>query len=64
MKVKMKQQITGMRDGQYWPAIGDTIVVPDAEGADLCAQGYAVPVAEKPQPEKRAASRKTAAKKD
>lgn len=43
----MKQQITGRRDGARWPAKGETLVVPDAEGADLCAQGIAEVVAEK-----------------
>ena len=64
MKIKMKQQITGTRNAERWPAPGDTIVVGDDEGAELCAQGYAEPVAEKPQPDKRATSRKTSTKKD
>lgn len=54
MKVKMKVAISGTRNGEAWPAKGGTIVVPDAEGRDLCAQGYAEPVAEAPKPEKRA----------
>lgn len=51
----MKQHITGRRDGARWPAKGETLVVPDAEGADLCAQGIAEPVAEAPQPVKATA---------
>lgn len=54
----MKQQMTGRRDGARWPAKGETLVVPDAEGADLCAQGIAEAVAEKPQPEKRPAAKR------
>lgn len=46
MKVRMKINISGTRDGQDWPSIGECIVVPDAEGADLCAAGYAEPVAD------------------
>ncbi len=53
MKVRMKQHISGTRDGERWPDVGDEIVVGDQEGADLCANGYAEPVAEKPKPEKR-----------
>lgn len=63
VKIKMTQQITGTRDGSPWPAPGGELVVPDAEGAELCAQGLAVPVAETPKPEKRK-TRKTTAKTD
>lgn len=63
MKIKMKAGITGTRDGQRWPAIGGEIVVGDEEGALLCAQGLAEPVAEAPKPEKRGAPKKAAAKK-
>lgn len=59
MKIKMRQQITGTRDGQPWPAVGGEMVVPDTEGAVLCSQGLAVPVAEKPKPEKRTTRKKT-----
>lgn len=57
----MKINISGSRDGQDWPPIGECIVVPDAEGADLCGLGYAEPVAETPKPEK-ATPRKAAEK--
>lgn len=62
MKVRMKVTISGTRDGLDWPAAGGELVVPDAEGADLCAAGYADPVAEVAQPEKRPAPRKAAEK--
>jgi hypothetical protein len=63
MRIKMKQVITGLRDGVSWPAIGGTLVVPDAEGAQLCGQGIAEPVAEAPAPEKREIpAKKTAAR--
>ena len=45
MKVRMKVQITGPRNGVDWPAPGGEIVVPDLEGAELCANGMADPVA-------------------
>lgn len=61
MKVRMKQQLTGSRNGLRWPAPGGVIDVLDVEAADLLASGIAEPVkAEKPadKAEKRPASRK------
>lgn len=46
MKVRMKVEISGARDDSAWPAIGGELVVSDREGAELCAVGYAEPVAE------------------
>lgn len=51
MRVRMKVGIVGPRDGQDWPKRGGEFVVSDAEGADLCANGYAEPVAEREQVE-------------
>lgn len=48
MKVKMKVQISGTRDGSPWPAPGGVVDVEDAEGADLCAGNLAEPVASDP----------------
>lgn len=42
MKVKMIASITGTRDGQEWPAAGETVDLPDAEARDLVAGGLAV----------------------
>lgn len=61
MKVRMKVNISGTRDGEPWPPIGECVVVPDTEGAELCANGYAEPVAEAAKPEK-ATARKAAEK--
>lgn len=44
MKVRMAAQMTGDRDGVAWPAPGEDIDLPDAEGAEMCALGLAVPV--------------------
>lgn len=55
MKIRMRATLSGLRDGQPWPARGGELVVPDAEGAQLCAQGYADPVAVVAEPEKRTA---------
>lgn len=54
MKVEMKHEVSGTRDGEPWPPIGGEITVPDEEGAELCASGMAVPVAERAKPETRA----------
>ncbi|MGH3504016.1 MAG: hypothetical protein ACRDQA_24435 [Nocardioidaceae bacterium] len=47
MRVKMKMQMSGSHEGRAWPARGETLTVPDDEGAKLCASGIAEPVAEK-----------------
>lgn len=49
MKVRMLLSISGTRTGRAWPDRGQVLEVGDAEGAHLCAQGYAVPVAETDQ---------------
>lgn len=55
MKVRMEVEISGTRDGVKWPPRGGELVVTDREGAELCAQGHATPVAEPAAPEKRPA---------
>lgn len=55
MRVEMKIEISGARDGSPWPLMGGVVDVPDAEGAELVANGHAVPVA--PEPEKATARR-------
>lgn len=55
MKVRMLRQIQGLRNGVRYPAIGGELVVDDREGANLCANGYAEPVAVVAEPEKRPA---------
>ncbi len=52
MKVKMKVQISGTRDGVDWPAPGEVVEVSDVEGAKLCGNGSASPVAERDKTEK------------
>ena len=49
MKVRMKTQITGTRNGVRWPAAGGEVDLPAGEAADLCAQGLAEPVVEQPE---------------
>lgn len=48
MRIRMLVEKTGPRyDGRSWPGPGGEIDVPDEEGAGLCAQGDAAPVAQK-----------------
>lgn len=44
MRVRMKVEVSGTRNGHPWPRRGEVVDVPDAEGADLCAAGLAEPV--------------------
>ena len=47
MKIKLKADMSGTRNGQDWPARGEVFEVDDDEGAELCAAGLAEPVASK-----------------
>ncbi|GAA4849716.1 hypothetical protein GCM10023403_10600 [Pseudonocardia benzenivorans] len=58
MRVRMKHQISGTRDGVEWPAPGEEIDLPDDEAAAVCHTGMGEPVAEKKAPEKRPAAGK------
>ena len=44
MKVRMKGDVSGSRNGVPWPARGEVMELPDDEGAQLCASGLATPV--------------------
>ena len=41
MKIKMRVSITGTRDGQEWPAAGETIDLPADEATALVDAGLA-----------------------
>lgn len=43
MRVKLKGDMSGTRDGVPWPCRGEEIDLPDDEGVALCAAGMAVP---------------------
>ena len=64
MKIRMKIQLTGTRDGVRWPKVGEVVDLPDHEAARLCANGRAEPVVEdkteKAVPRKKAETRKAA----
>lgn len=44
MKIRLKTDITGSRDGQPWPTAGSEVDLPDSEAASLIQTGAAVPV--------------------
>lgn len=47
MKIKMKIQITGTRNGVSWPPPGGEVDLPDREAAKLVDAGFATPVVDK-----------------
>jgi hypothetical protein len=55
VKIKLKVDLTGTRNGVDWPARGEEFEVPDEEGRELCASGIAEPVKEDPKTEKATA---------
>lgn len=46
MKVRMRVDVSGTRDGRPWPPRGEVADLPDDEAAALCAAAMADPVAE------------------
>ena len=46
MKVRMRTQITGTRNGEDWPALGEVINLPAEEARDMIHSGIAEPVVE------------------
>ncbi|KPC73717.1 hypothetical protein ADL26_13375 [Thermoactinomyces vulgaris] len=41
MRVTMKVDLSGTRNGEPWPRRGETVDLPDEEAAQLCASGMA-----------------------
>ncbi len=62
MRVQLLTAITGTRDGQDWPAAGESVDLPDAEARDMIAAGLAAEVADAPKPQKAAAPKPRTAK--
>lgn len=65
VKVRMKEQLTGSRNGIRWPRVGEVLEVLDAEAVDLINGGSAVAVVDdppksekRPAPTKRTETRK------
>jgi hypothetical protein len=46
MRIKMKVQISGTRNGEAWPAPGTEVDMPDDEALVLLAVGNAKPVSD------------------
>lgn len=42
MRVRMRADISGTRNGERWPRRGELVDVPDAEGEHLVSAGLAV----------------------
>jgi nucleotide-binding universal stress UspA family protein len=46
VRVRMKVEVSGTRNGEKWPPRGSVVELDDTEGASLCAVGLAEPVAD------------------
>lgn len=51
MRVKLKVQLSGTRDGVPWPAVGTVVELPDDEARDMLTSGTAGPLDDKDTPE-------------
>ena len=47
MRVKLKVQLSGTRDGVAWPAVGSVVELPDDEARDMITSGVAGPLDDK-----------------
>lgn len=48
MKIRMNVQMSGTRNGQRWPAVGETAGIPTGEATHLVASGIAEQVLDEP----------------
>lgn len=55
MKVEMRVHLSGTVNGQEYPSAGQVLDTTDAHGAELCANGLAVPVVSEPVVERAVA---------
>lgn len=46
MKVRMRVDVSGTRNGQEWPRRGQVMELPDDEAVQYCANGMAEPIAD------------------
>lgn len=44
MKVELRTQFSGLRDGKPWPARGEAIELPDDEAVELLNAGHVAPI--------------------
>jgi len=47
MRVKLKVQLSGTRDGVSWPAVGSVVELPEDEARDMITSGVAGPLDDK-----------------
>ncbi|MCO5986568.1 hypothetical protein NE235_10685 [Actinoallomurus spadix] len=59
MRVKMRHQISGTRDGQDWPAPGEEIDLPEDEAVSVLNSGMAEAIEDADEPEKATAPKPT-----
>ncbi len=50
MKIKMRMQITGTRNGVAWPPIGGIVDLPESEAQCMIRHSYAVAAPEQAMP--------------
>lgn len=56
MKVTVKVRPTGLYNGQEWPAVGESMDLPDLVADSMIGAGLVVAAKEAPKTEKRPAS--------
>ena len=54
MRIRMKIAMSGLRNGEPWPPVGQTTELPTGEAQHLCASGIAEEVTGKPGDEETA----------
>lgn len=64
MKIRMKTDVSGNRDGQPWPKRGEVVDLPDDEATEMCETGMAEPASKdddvETRPDDRPAEKRTA----
>jgi len=50
MKIKMRLQITGTRNGVSWPPVGGIVDLPESEAQCMIRHGYAIAAPEQAMP--------------
>lgn len=59
VRVRMKHQMSGTRQGVDWPAPGEEIALPEDEAVTLLNSGMAEPVEDRDEPETATAPKPT-----
>lgn len=59
MKVRMRITISGSRDGEAWPKVGEVVDLPDDEAVEMLQKGHAAPLEDGDEPETATARKAT-----